>query len=317
VAPLRVAVHGSERSRVLPSGPGSARPAMRRLAHFCAAPRAERAALVLVLLTLGVAGARAESKPQPGIQDNSFLVEEAYNQEKGVVQHISSFARFREGREWAYTFTEEWPLSSWKHQISYSLALQDPADEAVGNTGLGDAVVNYRCQVLGGGEERAAFAPRASLFLPVGDERRGRGAGAPGLQIALPLSAKLSERLTAHSNAGVTFFPSARNERGDEADTRGVNLGQSVIYLARPGFNLMLEAVWSTDEEVVSPGKTSRSSNFLVSPGLRWAHNFPSALQIVPGIAVPIGLGVSRGENGILLYLSFEHSFGRPASNRE
>jgi hypothetical protein len=31
---------------------------------------------------------------EPGIQDNRFLVEEPYNQNFGVVQHISSFTRF-------------------------------------------------------------------------------------------------------------------------------------------------------------------------------------------------------------------------------
>ena len=36
--------------------------------------------------------------PTPGIQDNSFLVEEAYNQNFGVVQHISSFTRSFEAK---------------------------------------------------------------------------------------------------------------------------------------------------------------------------------------------------------------------------
>ena len=47
---------------------------------------------------------------QPGIQDNSFLVEEAYNQNFGVVQHISSFTRFFDSKDWNYTFTQEWPV---------------------------------------------------------------------------------------------------------------------------------------------------------------------------------------------------------------
>jgi hypothetical protein len=35
----------------------------------------------------------------PPIQDNSFLIEEAYNQEPGVVQHISVFTRTRSSGE--------------------------------------------------------------------------------------------------------------------------------------------------------------------------------------------------------------------------
>ena len=45
------------------------------------------------------------------IQDNSFLVEEAYNQEDGVIQHISLFQRLSTG-DWAFTQTDEWPLRS-------------------------------------------------------------------------------------------------------------------------------------------------------------------------------------------------------------
>ena len=54
-----------------------------------------------------------ESKVSAPIQDNSFLVEEAYNQEDGVVQHISTFERLTNSRDWVYTQTDEWPLRSY------------------------------------------------------------------------------------------------------------------------------------------------------------------------------------------------------------
>jgi len=38
-------------------------------------------------------GASGAARP-PAIEDNSFFIEEAYNQEEGVVQHISTFMRF-------------------------------------------------------------------------------------------------------------------------------------------------------------------------------------------------------------------------------
>jgi hypothetical protein len=48
------------------------------------------------------------STPQQGpIQDNSFLAEEAYNQEPGVVQHIQTFTPLWNSRTWAYSFTQE------------------------------------------------------------------------------------------------------------------------------------------------------------------------------------------------------------------
>ena len=33
----------------------------------------------------------------------------------------------------------------------------------------------------------------------------------------------------------------------------------------------------------------------------------PNGLQIVPGVAFPIGAGPSSGDHGVILYLSFEH----------
>jgi hypothetical protein len=43
-----------------------------------------------------------------------------------------------------------------------------------------------------------------------------------------------------------------------------------------------------------------------VSPGIRGALNLPGRLQIVPGFAIPLGVGRSRGKNAILAYLSVE-----------
>src|SRR5689334_25190441 len=59
--------------------------------------------------------------PERGIQDNSFLIEEAYNKEYGVVQHISTSTYFPESDDWAYSFTQEWPVPGVRHQLSYTL----------------------------------------------------------------------------------------------------------------------------------------------------------------------------------------------------
>ena len=244
------------------------------------------------------------------IRDNSFLVEEAYNQEASVVQHISNFVFFHDSRDWASTFTQEWPFRGQKHQLSYTLTMADPG-RLGGETGQGDTLLNYRYQVAGGGPERVAFAPRVSLVLPTGDEKAARGQGAYGFLINLPLSVEYAPRLVGHSNAGAVHLFSAENNTGEEADLTDYFLGQSLIWLARPDFNLMLEAFWASGEEVAGPGLTDRSSSFFLNPGLRWAINLPSGLQIVPGVAAPIGLGSSKGQEALFLYLSFEHPFGR------
>jgi hypothetical protein len=260
---------------------------------------------IIVLLLSAPIPAPAETR-RP-IQDNSFLVEEAYNQEHGVVQHVSAFFRER-GGAFAYTFTQEWPVPGQRHQVSVTLPIVRVVDPEP-STGLGDAALNYRYQWIGSGEARIAVAPRVSLLLPTGTDAKGRGTGGVGVQLNLPVSVALGERLVAHSNAGLTMTASARSPRGDKAWTTGVNLGQSLIWLTAPNLNLMLEVAWTRDQDVVGPDRTEARRSFYLSPAVRGAIDFPSGLQIVPGLAVPIGVGPSRGDRGIFLYLSFEHPF--------
>lgn len=243
------------------------------------------------------------------IQDNSFLVEEAYNQEDGIVQHISTFERLTNSRDWVYTQTDEWPLRTLRHQLSVTLAGTHAGSFAGSGAGWGDTAFNYRYQLVGSGETRIAVAPRLSMLLPTGDHKFGRGSGGVGVQTNLPVSIQHSSHFVTHWNAGATWVPRALNERHESASTIGFNLGQSVVWLARPRFNVLLETLWTSSEVVVTARKTQRSQDLYVSPGVRWAYNFESGLQIVPGLAVPMGIGPCAGEKGLIVYLSFEHPF--------
>ena len=265
--------------------------------------------LLLLLALLSAASAAAE-KPPP-IQDNSFLLEEAYNQEEGVVQHINAFQRMR-GSEWIASFTQEWPVPRQAHQFSYTIPYQRVDSDFGERSGIGDVALNYRYQLAGSGDTRFACTPRMSLLLPTGDDEHGLGAGGIGVQLNVAASTALSRRLVAHANLGGTYTDSATNERGDEASLGALNAGQSFIWSATPVFNVMLETVWLREETVVGPDRTERKNSFFVSPGVRWAHNLSTGLQIVPGIAFPLGLGSSRRERSFFLYLSFEHPMWRP-----
>ena len=134
-----------------------------------------RAAGTLVLLLCLSSSARAQpaapSVPPPAepfkIADNSFLVEEAFNQPAGVFQNIFNAAR-NDG-VWAGTFTQEWPVVSQAHQFSYTLAFtHGDTSSAFGNT-----LLNYRYQAVMEGPGRRRFAARHS-FAP-----RERCAGRP------------------------------------------------------------------------------------------------------------------------------------------
>lgn len=263
---------------------------------------------VLFVLLICAAGIFAQDKVEetPPIQDNSFLIEEAYNQEAGVVQHINAFTRSR-GGDWLYTFTEEIPVPNQKHQLSFTLPVQRVGGFSGSRTGVGDIAINYRYQLVA--NKKTAVAPRFSVLLPTGNFRKERGAGGVGFQFNLPVSVQLSRKSVTHSNAGLTITPRAKNILGERARTVDYNLGQSVVWLAAPRFNVLLEAVWNNTEKVVGFRRTSRENEVLINPGIRWAHNFKNGLQIVPGVAVPIGVGPSRGMRGIFFYLSFEHPF--------
>lgn len=107
----------------------------------------------------------------PPIQDNSFLVEEAYNQEAGIVQHISIFQIARGTSDFDAAFTQEWPVGSIRHQLSYDI----PVIRTGSQTGVGDLGINYRYQLLGDGGAKLAISPRLSVTLPTGDWKNARG----------------------------------------------------------------------------------------------------------------------------------------------
>ena len=238
------------------------------------------------------------------IEDNSFLLEEAYNQEAGVIQHISAFQYIR-NRAWQYTFTEEWPVPGQKHQLSATIPVLSSKQ-----IGLGDIALNYRYQAIF--TNQLAFSPRFSLILPTGYYRDGLGTGALGYQFNLPVSYLISRKIVTHYNLGVTIVPNAKDAEGSEYDLINYNYGISVIILLYKNFNFMLEAAGNT--------VTSRSGNaskkilntLLLNPGLRYAINCKSGLQIVPGIAFPIGMGSLKGEIWTFGYLSFEHPLWKP-----
>jgi len=257
-----------------------------------------------VFTALSAAPLSAQTPPLSPISDNSFLVEEAYNQESRVVQHISTFSRGSDGG-WLYTFTQEWPFRGMRNQLSYTI----PALHNDG-TGIGDIQLNYRLQALGDPDARVAMAPRLTAILPTGSSSDSRGFGSAGLQAALPASIHPVPALVFHLNAGVTWLPNAKSpSSGVEASSTSYNLGASAIWLAKSRINFLMEWVWFDAELVNANGGTRREKAMLLNPGVRVGFDFKSGLQIVPGVAYTVGVGPSDGEEALFLYLSFEHGF--------
>lgn len=258
------------------------------------------------------ASAPPSRKPE-GIADNSFLLEEAYNQGYAVVQHISVFQKNVRRDGWSYDFTQEWPINpSPKHQFSFTLPFVAPSSSPGQGGGFGDILLNWRYQLVGNEDADVAFSPRVSLILPSGNSDRGRGAGHVGVDFNLPLSWVVHPKLVTHWNAGGTIIPNAKDPSGNRATTSAVTLAQSFIWIANPRFQPLLETIFTRAEGITGPSQTQWENSVTLNPGFRWAYNFESGLQIVPGISFPVEVARNgRGNWQVLLYLSFEHPFGR------
>lgn len=244
------------------------------------------------------------------IEDNSFYVEEAFNQEPGVVQHISTMTVFsRPSKEAMYLFTQEWPLAGLEHQISYTIpyAFLNPNS----SSGLGDVMLSYRYQLFTP-DDWAAVSPRVSLIVPSGSVDKGLSFGSAGFQLAVPVSKRASDAFIAHLNVVGTVFPTVRGITilGEEVQytLSSLAFGGSLIWLASESYNFMLEAITNLSSRIDENGNKVRETETIVNPGLRFAFDV-GQVQVVPGIGVPVSFSEGSQRTGVFFYLSFEHPF--------
>ncbi len=257
------------------------------------------------------------------IRDNGFLVEEAFNQEPGDVQHIftwvNSWSR-RAGtrsRDFVGTYTMELPLGSQKHQFSFTTQYLTAFEKTTGNpanqTGdIGDTLLNYRYQLLSDDDFLWA-APRFTLILPTGDERFGSGNGQLGYQFNLPIS-RYEEKFDFHFNAGYTFTPEVSlpivgGANSPFFDLQGYNLGASVYLKHAPNLHSFVELVAFWNDEISDIGNRIRSEQIFVNPGVRYAVCQLDQVEWVIGVSVPVGLTRDSPDIGVFFYMSIEHLF--------
>src|SRR5262249_26183626 len=240
---------------------------------------------------IGIAAAllvAATARAQPSdpnreweILDNSFLVEESFNQERGVFQNIFTWTRGSDGG-WVAAFTQEWPAPRITHQLSYTLA----GGNAGSGSGFSDALLNYRFQLREETPGGPAISPRLSVILPTGRADRGLGADVVGLQVNLPASKQFGD-FYLHANAGFTWLPDVQWTP---------QFAGSGIWRLTPALNVLVEAV-----VLVDIGTT-------LSPGFRRAWSFGDH-QLVLGAAVPLTRQDGDLSAALLTYFSYELPF--------
>jgi DtxR family Mn-dependent transcriptional regulator len=269
-------------------------------------------AKTLALCLLSTTSALAQPDPVPAangtpfeILDNSYFVEEGFNQEPGIFQNI--FGIVRDGSGWEFAFTQEWPVRSQAHQLSYTIPVADVGVEA----GIGDVMLNYRYQAMNEGPGRPAFAPRLSAILPSGNESRGLGDGVVGWQVNLPFSKQRGD-MYFHWNGGFTFLPrvSSPDLEGRRESLVTPHLGASAIWRTLPMLHLMLESVVQFDERFVDQTRTGRTASFTLSPGIRGGWNRGDH-QIIVGLAIPTTFEDSTSNTAAFGYFSYELPFVR------
>ena len=219
-------------------------------------------------------------------------------------------------RGWTFVFTQEWPIFSQEHQFSYTIPSYHLIDDGARQYGIGDIELNYRYQALEEGPISPAFAPEFGLILPTGSRRKGTGNGVVGYQWTLPFSKKVTPQLALNANFGVTYLPKVRTP----LDSLGGALspkrslvsyiaGGSTIFAILPRFHVLLEWLGEFEESIKDNGKAEREFKPILSPGFRTAIVNEEKLQIVTGVAAPIGLNRKANNYGVFLYFSIEHHF--------
>lgn len=210
------------------------------------------------------------------IEDNSFLLEEAFNQKKGEYQFIHNYQSSTDGGQ-EYFFQVEAPLTHETHQLSFDFSYLEKS--------ISDTRLNYRFQSYK--KKGKMHTERVSIVSPTGSVKRGSGRGVYGLELLQSATFPLSGPLVNHWNLGMTFF-----EQRSHTD---FTLGTSLVYLHRDDLNFLLETFYESEEE----------ASLILNPGLRTAMDGEKS-QIVTGLAFPLRYTEDKVYPGVFLYLSVE-----------
>jgi hypothetical protein len=264
--------------------------------------------LAIVFLVVSQASGFAQERTPAPVQDtkfeivdNSFFVEEAFNQDRGVFQNIFSWARDGSGN-WNASFTQEWPAPDITHQLSYTIPF-------VGGgmpTHFGGVLLNYRLQAFGEARRRPAFSPRFSVILPTG--RDIDDSDRPGVQFNLPLSKQFGD-FYVHLNAGATWLHGVRAGETSKTNLLSPVYAGSVIWHTRPYLNLMLESVVTMQDTVMDESSTIAQRAATIAPGVRGGWTLGDR-QVIVGAAVPFTMTEDEPRStAFLVYFSYELPF--------
>lgn len=271
---------------------------------------------------------KADEGPK-AIRDNGFLIEEAFNQEPGQVQHIFNWINFWDHspvgrtRDFLGLYTMELPLGSQTHQFSFTTNFVSAFEEPTGGParqrgGVSDTFLNYRYQLLAD-DDFLWVAPRFTLIVPTGDRRFDTGTGELGYQFNLPVS-RYGDEFDYHFNIGATIIPnvSAPLDNGLSSpaqDLRAYLIGAAAYWKPRTDLNFFVEVLAQRFERIDDRGVREHADQVFVNPGVRYAIYQSDEVEWVVGVSAPIGLTKDTSDIGLFLYMSVEHMFRKVNEN--
>jgi hypothetical protein len=241
------------------------------------------------------------------IEDNSFLLEEGFNQERGVYQFIQKYQTFNRAKGYEYSFENEIPIPDESQQFSYEFAHGRATSE--GHGAISDITLSYRIQPLN--KDGFLMADRFGLILPTGRVEKGAGNGVYGFEFVKAVTVPVGKNWMNHWNFGFSVLPNAKSQGHDKRGTiSSFSSGTSLIYLWSDNFNFLLEGLLESGQGIDETGAKSSSTSFTLNPGVRFAVDLDwKETQIVPGISFPTEMLNGPTEHGVLVYLSIEPKF--------
>lgn len=257
---------------------------------------------------------------QLAFEDNSFLFDEAINQEKGIMQYVSNlYFDNVNGGNLLYNFTQEIPVGGEQHQLNYSILYHIDRVTPTGqrSSGFGDIAIGYHYKVSGK-RDKLMVIPGISIIIPTGNSQEGRGIGGPGIQSTVTFTKRLSHRLVTHYNIGYTFISQADRYSYSKTDSpvlayeRNLNyagIGAGATWYVTRKTVLFTELISNFVKDIRQDGTLRNRNISTINPGFRFAID-ANNVQIVPGISTPIILTDGAFSRiGIFFYLSIETEY--------
>lgn len=247
-----------------------------------------RRSLLLFILLTGPVLARVE--------DNSFLLEEAYNQNPGEIQLIQRYQTFQHERP-EYGVEIEAPITDNTHQFSLAIGRQE---------NLSDLEVGYRFQAIN--VEGKMLTEGLRIILPTGSLRNESDHGVVGYEWLQSATVVFNEKISNHWNLGVRVYPNAESpSTSDDRTLTNFIGGTSLVYYYQEDLNFLLEGLFESEEMIDDRGEIESEVRFTLNPGVRFAWNIDwQKSQIVPGIAFPVVFNDEKTNPGVFFYFSWE-----------